>query len=1018
MKLRYKLMLSILITGIFVLSFVLISYNHSNNLAVTRIELSNNQETTIFISETIEDDLLELVRLTTTLASTKIIKDSLIISNSEFASLSVSEREDEINDLNSIWINTDDINDPFIKSRMENDVASFLGFQQNANPGLYGEIFLTNEYGVMISTTAKLTTLVHYDKYWWQGAFDDGNGTVFLDDRGYDDSVDGYVLGIVVPVYDDEDNIIGVLKSNFNIEHIFGDSILQFCDLTHEGEYYVVRTLGLIVYGYNIELLSESISDSLLPFLEQRTSISQEIVVEGTDKFIAIAPINITFDSDVLEFGGSYESTDHTSGNLGEGWSIVYIIDQSVALSETRSTMTYLGITSMILLVVISIVGYFSGASLSKPFVKLNNYITEVGQGNLEKRELNVSGYEINNLKTSFDMMIENLKLTLISKDKLEKSEAKLAQANTIAKLGYIEYDIKTNKSRASKEAYDIFELEYSPDYVDLSHVMDIIDSNDREKVITARHNLINGTDDYDIEFTIHCKSGKTKYISSKAKLEYDAEGNPIKMLGINQDITESKLAEDKLEYERNIAQMYLDVAGVMLMVLDTEGNISLINKKGCEILGCKENEIIGKNWVDNYIPKDAAETVKEIFKNVFTQKVDFISHYENSIITETGKKRIISGYNTILYDIDQNIIGILSSGEDITEARKDKENLIRIGYEDSLTKLKNRRYFEENIMSLDIVENYPLSIIMADINGLKLINDAFGHTAGDELLISSANLISSYCSEKDIIARIGGDEFVAVLPNTNEAKVEKFIKGINTKSKKIVIEGIPLSISFGYKTKHHEKEDIQDIYRSAEDAMYREKLLEIPSMRSGAIETILAALYEKDKKSEIHSRSVSNISEGLAKACGMNRQDIAEVKTAGLLHDIGKIIIPIKIINKKGKLTLEEYESMKTHSEIGFRILNSTSDMRSISNIVLNHHERWDGKGYPRGIKSNDIPLKSRIIAIADAFDAMTSKRAYRDIVSNEAAVQEIIDNAGTQFDPKLAKLFKKHYVEIIAEQ
>jgi putative nucleotidyltransferase with HDIG domain len=232
-----------------------------------------------------------------------------------------------------------------------------------------------------------------------------------------------------------------------------------------------------------------------------------------------------------------------------------------------------------------------------------------------------------------------------------------------------------------------------------------------------------------------------------------------------------------------------------------------------------------------------------------------------------------------------------------------------------------------------------------------------------------------------------------------------------------INIESIQLSISFGIKTKTNADEDIQEIYRSAEDLMYREKLLEIPSMRSGAIETILNTLYEKDKSSEIHSRTVSLISEKLAKASGMSRQDIAETKTAGLLHDIGKIIISLSIINKEGKLTTAEYTTMKTHSEIGFRILNSTSDMRGISNIVLSHHERWDGAGYPRGIKTDEIPVKARIIAIADAYDAMTSERTYRDVISKEDALKEIVANGGTQFDPELVKVFEKYFEKIIED-
>ncbi|KFZ26758.1 MAG: Cyclic di-GMP phosphodiesterase response regulator RpfG [Candidatus Izimaplasma bacterium HR2] len=513
----------------------------------------------------------------------------------------------------------------------------------------------------------------------------------------------------------------------------------------------------------------------------------------------------------------------------------------------------------------------------------------------------------------------------------------------------------------------------------------------------------------------IHSISGKAVYLEHHTKVEERYPDGSVRIIGgYVIDVTETKKVKDALQFEREKAQKYLDIIGTILIALDKEGNITLINKKGCEILEVEENETLGKNWFDNFIPGEINQEIKQVFKDVFTSDSEFPTHYENNVVTSSGKKIAISWYNSVYLDMKGNIAGIISSGEDITEKLKYEENLRQMGYHDALTGLYNRRYYEEKLIELDIEDNFPITIAMGDINGLKLINDAFGHDAGDDLLVSAAKIVSETCRETDLVARIGGDEFVVIMPRTGEEEAEKIIGLIHEKSKSINIESIQLSISFGIKTKVESSEDIQEIYRSAEDLMYREKLLEIPSMRSGAIETILNTLYEKDKNSEIHSRTVSLLSEKIAKAYGMSRQDIAEVKTAGLLHDIGKIIISLEIINKEGKLSASEFTTIKTHSEIGFRILNSTSDMRSISNIVLCHHERWDGGGYPRGISGDDIPVKSRIIAIADAYDAMTSERTYRDIVTNEEALKEIIANAGTQFDPDLAKVFEKHFKDI----
>lgn len=485
-----------------------------------------------------------------------------------------------------------------------------------------------------------------------------------------------------------------------------------------------------------------------------------------------------------------------------------------------------------------------------------------------------------------------------------------------------------------------------------------------------------------------------------------------ISVLEIEKDLAQKYLSN--LKEAGNIFENSIENAPLPIMIHTEDGTIINLSKTWTKLTQYEKYDIPTIfDWTKKAYNKNKDEMI-DIISPLY--KLTEIHHDgEFEVTTKDGRKLIWDFNSSCIGNLPDGSAVVMSVAVDVTERIEREREINYISYHDSLTGLYNRRYYEENLNKLDIPENYPLTIAMSDINGLKLINDAFGHSAGDELLISAAKIISDSCRETDLIARIGGDEFIIVMSNTSGKEAEKIIEKINRESKKVTIKSIELSISFGFKTKNKMSEDIQDIYRSAEDLMYRVKLLEIPSMRSGAIETILTTLFEKDSNSEIHSRAVSRISEKIAIAYGMNRQDVAEVKTAGLVHDIGKIIVPISIITKEGKLTTEEYDLIKGHSEIGFRILNSTNDMRNISNIVLSHHERWDGLGYPRGIRTDEIPVQSRIIAVADAFDAMTSERTYREIVTNDQALDEIVNNAGTQFDPKVTKIFEENFNTII---
>ncbi len=617
-------------------------------------------------------------------------------------------------------------------------------------------------------------------------------------------------------------------------------------------------------------------------------------------------------------------------------------------------------------------------------------------------------------LSVYYILHIQKLKIKQKSQQIYERNE----RFNSLAEQSKtITWEIDNNKrfTFVSPNALEILGYKVA-ELVNNKHLFELFQNNiDKEdnlhllKLLNSRESLTK------IRACLLSKKNELFYVSTTAIPIFSYDNKLIGHKGFFMDITEMEKTRKSLKYEKELADKYLDLAGVMLLVLNEHGNITLINKKGCEILKLKEDEILGKNWFDNFILPHLRDKVKKVFNAIMKDEVDPPTKYSNTIVNAQGEQRHIAWENSLLYDVNNVVIGILSSGDDITERKLYREKLIQMSYQDALTGLYNRRYYKEELPNYDTIENLPLTVVMSDINGLKLINDAFGHDSGDALLISSANLLSKHCRKRDLIARIGGDEFIILMPKTNEAEAEAIIKNISEDAQSITNQSIKLSISFGFKTKTNINESIIDICKSAEDIMYQQKLLETTSMRSGTIETILRALYEKDRNSEKHCRIVADISERLAIASGMNTIDTNEVRKAALLHDIGKIAISSEIINKAEKLTEQEYELMKNHSEIGFRILSSMPELKSIADIVLSHHERWDGKGYPRGIKGNLIPLKARVIAIADKYDAMTSKRTYRKTLTKQEALKEIIEHSATQFDPELVKLFKNKYTDII---
>jgi len=342
----------------------------------------------------------------------------------------------------------------------------------------------------------------------------------------------------------------------------------------------------------------------------------------------------------------------------------------------------------------------------------------------------------------------------------------------------------------------------------------------------------------------------------------------------------------------------------------------------------------------------------------------------------------------------------------DFSEQRREEKKIEFLSYHDQLTGLFNRRFYEEELNRLDTKRNLPIAIVMGDVNGLKLVNDSFGHVAGDELLKKVAAVMQSACRADDILARLGGDEFVIILPNTDAKGTEQLVQRIKDRLSQEKVGAIDLSVSFGYEIKNHENDNMQDVFKSAEDHLYRHKLYESMSMRHQTINLILNALFEKNPREMMHSKRVGEIAELMATKLRLSEETIHNLKTAGMMHDIGKIGIDESILNKPGRLTQTEWEEIKRHPEIGYRILNTVSEFSEIATCVLEHHERWDGMGYPRGLKGDQISLEARIVGFADAYDAMTTSRTYRGALNEKEALNEIHSCSGTQFDPDIVSM------------
>jgi diguanylate cyclase (GGDEF)-like protein/PAS domain S-box-containing protein len=484
----------------------------------------------------------------------------------------------------------------------------------------------------------------------------------------------------------------------------------------------------------------------------------------------------------------------------------------------------------------------------------------------------------------------------------------------------------------------------------------------------------------------------------------------PERFAAIINDVSDRKRMEKALNEESQQLKVTLDSIGDGVVAVDAEGRISMFNGVAGQLFGLNSPDALGMKAGDAFERFGGASGTKFAAKmaNALERGDTGAVRGDIRLRYEDGTERLLSGSATPMRN-GRETLGFVAVFRDVTEQQQKEAEILYLNYHDLLTGLYNRNFFEEELKRLDTERQLPLSVIMGDANNLKLVNDVFGHREGDELLRAMARLLKESCRSEDIISRWGGDEFTILLPRTDADRAALICRRIQAKCKdfRTAERRVRPSISLGHETKTDMAVDIAHVIKSAEDMMYKNKLLDSRTAHNDFLEMMRGRVGEDDMETERHINRLTELCVRTGRELNLRENDLADLRILALLHDIGKAAIDPDILNKPSTLTGDEWEEIKRHSGLGYRIVRSAPELMLVADYILGHHERWDGGGYPQGLKGEQIPLASRIFAVADAFDVMTQGRPYRTAISPETALMEIFRNAGTQFDPDVVIAF-----------
>ncbi len=438
-------------------------------------------------------------------------------------------------------------------------------------------------------------------------------------------------------------------------------------------------------------------------------------------------------------------------------------------------------------------------------------------------------------------------------------------------------------------------------------------------------------------------------------------------------------------------------------IIVTQEGIIKYVNSQATELSGYSKEKMLYSSINDYIHSHDRDMVLTKHHRRI--EGEEFEARYQSRVVKKNGDIRWVE--ISVMATEWNNQLATLNLLLDITERKQAEEKILFLSYYDQLTGLYKRTFMEVELHRLDNKKQLPISIIMLDLNGLKLANETYGNAVGDDMLKGTADILRKFSRKEDIIARWGGDEFVIVLPQTKGKDVAAITKNITKMCRENFIKNIPLSVTAGAATKNRTDIALAEIIKEAEGDMYKNKLVERQSEKYRLLGGFLKTLAEKSFETEAHVQNMQRVAIKIGEKLRLPETELSRLKLLIMLHDIGKINIPGEILKKESSLSPEEWVLVKQHPKTGYKIARAAEEFAHVAEDILAHHERWDGTGYPNGLKEEEIPLLARITAVADAYEVMTNGRPYKEAMTKEEIVKEFKRCAGKQFDPELVKIF-----------